>query len=437
MLTVYATSVTPRLRYACEVVVRRGLTIDFTIVDDVDTFKSSEGIHINYSDRADLPGLHMVPHGLLDEDSIRPIEAEVTQWNQLPALFPTNGDLPFDVFSAAFFLLTRYEEYTERKRDEFNRYPIENSTAYRHGFLEIPIVDAWVKLLHEELSRTQPKMPKFRHRYRFVSTIDVDSAFAYKGKGIFRTLGGFARDLVRGDLNNFKHRFRCLNGRMDDPYDTFSWLHQLHDRFQVQVIWFFLLADFDTYDRGVPHNSRMLHERIRECHQRDFVGIHPGVASNTHQSKLINELVRLKQLTGAPVTRSRQHYLALRLPETYRRLSALEVSEDHTMGVASKVGFRAGTTRPFPFYDLEEEEMTLLMVHPFAAMDATLSRYLALEPEEGLVKLKKLCDTVKKYEGTFTLLWHNESVSDTGQWVGWRSVYESIIAYASEEVVKA
>ena len=40
-----------------------------------------------------------------------------------------------DMFSASFFMLTRWEEYVNIKRDKHNRFPATESLAYKQGFL--------------------------------------------------------------------------------------------------------------------------------------------------------------------------------------------------------------------------------------------------------------------------------------------------------------
>jgi hypothetical protein len=97
------------------------------------------------------------------------------------------------------------------------------------------------------------------------------------------------------------------------------------------------------------------------------------------------------------------------------------------MGYASYPGFRAGTSSPFNFYDLKAEYETNLVVFPFAVMDVTLRQYLSLTPHEAVVRIKNISRDVKRVEGTFLSLWHNECLSDQGIWKGWREVFEEMV----------
>jgi hypothetical protein len=63
-------------------------------------------------------------------------------------------------------------------------------------------------------------------------------------------------------------------------------------------------------------------------------------------------------------------------------------------------------------------------------MDTTLQQYLSLSPEQAKQRIDRLIAEVKAVEGTFVSLWHNSSLHDTGDWTGWRDVYEHLIEQA-------
>jgi len=97
------------------------------------------------------------------------------------------------------------------------------------------------------------------------------------------------------------------------------------------------------------------------------------------------------------------------------------------MGFAALTGFRAGTCTPFPFFDLATNESTELTIHPFQVMDVSLKNYLHLDMEEAWETIDKLMQEVKKVNGTFISLWHNESLKDSGQWQGWREIFKQTL----------
>lgn len=97
------------------------------------------------------------------------------------------------------------------------------------------------------------------------------------------------------------------------------------------------------------------------------------------------------------------------------------------MGYAEQPGFRASICTPFYFYDLDSEMTTKLKVIPFAVMEATFKYYLSMSPEEAWEHIFKLMQKVQHVKGTFVSVWHNESMSEQGEWTGWRWLYEQLL----------
>jgi phosphopantetheinyl transferase (holo-ACP synthase) len=157
--------------------------------------------------------------------------------------------------------------------------------------------------------------------------------------------------------------------------------------------------------------------------------MHPSYFSFKNIEVLKKEKGRLEQIINTPVTFSRQHFLRLSIPETYQYLIDLDIEEDYTMGYAKYAGFRASTCTPFYFYDLDFEIQTPLKLYPFAFMDGTLKHYMQLDNDASLAKILALKDAVKKVNGTFISLFHNDTLSDEGDWIGWKEIYLKMIAH--------
>ena len=200
----------------------------------------------------------------------------------------------------------------------------------------------------------------------------------------------------------------------------------MHPRTRPQIFW--LLSDGqdrrDTNPFPTPEKQK---ELIREWLPHATIGIHPSYHSSDRTELIREEVDRLTAITGRRPLHSRQHFLRFRLPDTYRALRLAAITNDHTMGYADAVGWRAGTNLPFFWYDLEHEKATGLIVHPFAAMDGTLKDYLRLSTSEARQKVASLANGVRPFGGVFPLLWHNSSFSDDYGWAGWQSMYEDCV----------
>ena len=173
----------------------------------------------------------------------------------------------------------------------------------------------------------------------------------------------------------------------------------------------------------IPEEQRGLMRRLADAAE---VGIHPSYRSSDREELFSVEKARLEEIIGGAVTRSRQHYLRFRLPETYRALIQAGLSSDASMGYGDAVGWRAGTNLPFPWYDLEREASTRLTVLPFAAMDVTLRNYLGLSARASAERVRALAERVLPYGGPFCLLWHNSSFAAEYGWAGWWDMYRDL-----------
>jgi hypothetical protein len=389
---------------------------------------------IHYGSRPVGGAFNIFASGLIQETGIRNHEPEVIRDNGQAFLYPSPSgfDMPFDIFSALFYLLSRYEEYLPFAPDRYGRFEANQSLAFRHDFLEEPVADQWMDLLREALCRRFPGIKLPEQKYRFVSTLDVDSPWAYRHKGFWRVLGGLVKKVLEMNLQEVRYRMEVLRGKRHDPFDTYDFIEKVERTYNFRSVFFFLSGNRSRYDENYALDRpcfKALMARLKSGHT---IGMHPSWRTNRGFPVLLKEFEHFARILGEKPVASRQHFLLLTLPETYRHLIDLGMLEDHSMGYASCPGFRAGTSMPFRFFDLKAECETSLLIHPFQVLDVTLRQYLALTPEEALARIDELIEKVKAVNGTFTSLWHNESLSEHGIWKGWRRVFEGMARSAME-----
>ena len=438
MLLVYSHSITPRLNYIFRHVLTRILGIEVGFTSKVEEFIAHDGLKFSYTRQALGNELFVKNNELLFNQGIDYLEINVVQWDDVPCFFQTNpgSDVPFDIFAASFYLISRYEEYLPHVKDEHERFPASESLAYQNKFLDLPVIDIWALKFGELLRKAFPKfeeeLKNEKRRFDFISTIDVDMAFKFKHKGFTRNVGGIVKDLSQFNISELWMRFLVIFGLHKDPYDVYDKLIGMRKKFDIRTLFFFLLGEYGTYDKNIsPGNSnyRLLIKNIADyC----TVGIHPSYMSMKKEQKIKKEQSLLQSIVNFPITKSRQHYLRVALPETYQHLVDLEIKQDYSMGYASQFGFRAGTCTPFYFYDLDFEIQTPLKVFPFAAMDVTLKDYLNFTPKKSYITIMQLANEVRKVRGTMITVFHNESVSGSGQWRGWSKLYESLLREMSK-----
>jgi hypothetical protein len=434
MILIYSNTITNRLNYVLHLIFNDLMGIDYQLISNREEFISQQGPKINYSPERIGDEIQICPSGLLFEDSIKPQVLEIAEWEGLKIYFRTSekADLPFDPFSASFLIVSRYKEYLPYRKDKFSRFDYTESLGFQYGFLEEPVINQWTLKLKEILHKRYPSL-KFRDtKFNFISTIDIDNAFAYKHKSFIRTSGALLRSLLNRDTNNFIARISTLLGNDEDPYNTYGYIDKIEKKYGFSSMFFFLVGDYGRYDTNISIRRMAYRNLIKNIADDHPVGIHPSIGSNKSISVLNKEIKRLGRVLGYPVTKSRQHFLIMEMPVTYNKLISAGILEDYSMGYASNLGFRAGICSPFKFYNLIEEKETDLIVYPFEVMDIALMQYLRLSPDQAIEKSGELINKVKKVNGTFMSLWHNESLSDKGVWQGWRRVFEEVVKMAGE-----
>ena len=437
MLLIHVPKLTHRLGYTLNVVFNHLLHVDYNITTDEDYFLRHSDAKICYGHKRLGDSIFIKCRTLLFETSIEEQETGAECRDGQWILYPVYGrqpDFDFDPLAATFFMVTRYEEYLPHRTDLHGRFPAEESLAFQAGFLSEPVVDQWARLIKRKVQERYPDYEFPQQSYRFVQTVDIDAAWSYLHKGLFRSTVGLLRDLlIRRNLDEVGRRIRVLLHREDDPYDSFEYILDLHKRHPESGLFFFvLLADYGDYDKPASYLNPHFRQLIQHLDDYAKIGIHPGY-NTTQQFENANlEIKRLEGIIHRPIVYSRYHFLRIKLPRSYRILQHERMRCDFSMGFADTEGFRAGISAPYPFYDLERDLEGELTIQPFCVMDTTLQKYQHLSPEEGLEHYKTLIDKVRAVDGTFCCIVHNQNLSELDGWQGWRSTYEQMLEYAAE-----
>ncbi len=430
MILIYSEEITPRINYAFHLIFTQILQVEISVTSDSSEFQKSNYPKINYSSRKFGSELYIKPHGLLQQKTIAVTNIQSVRYKDDKYFFESSKDsiLPFDPFAASFYLVTRYEEYLESDLDKFGRYSAANSILTKYDLLKKPVVNIWARLTAHKIKLQYPELAFPENKFEFISTIDIDNAWAVLHKGFLRSGGAILKAFTKGHFSEIKSRLSVLKGKQDDPYNTYSYLDSILEKHKNQVKFFFLLGNYGKFDKNISHKNRYFQNLIKQIAWKYDTGIHPSFVTGEKggTKKIISEKQRLEKITGNKIVKSRQHFLRLSLPKTYRRLINAGISEDYTLGYPEQTGFRAGICTPFYFYDLKKEEITNLKIIPFQVMDVTLRDYLELGPEESLSEIIKLMKEVKDVGGTFVSIWHNETVTDLERWKGFRKVFEEM-----------
>lgn len=420
MIFIFTKRLSPRLSYAAEHIFKNVLATPYTISDNI-TNKRSEDLVLGYGfEKADNHFSIFQSSFLIDN-----LAPELKIYNEIiankwPYFFNDSSDFDYktDVFSLCFFALTRYEEYVLTGQDQFGRFSANQSVFYRDNLLHIPYLD---RLIFEFAQEIQHKYPKFQFGAKPTEirlSFDIDHAWKYKNKGWLRNFGGTIKNLLMLDFKSIAERLCVLTGFKADPYDTFHEIYKLAEL--VKIEFFILLGDYNKLDINIPYNNHAFRKLIKQISSKFQTGIHPSSKAFNNLTNLEKEIKRLNQITVKTTFSSRQHFLLLHLPDTYKFLIKSGIRDENTMGFADAIGFRSGTSHPYRWFDFEKNDKTELWIHPFIAMDVTMRDYLKMTPEQAFGQLTMLFNEVKKYGGDFGILWHNSSFLDSEGWEDWK-----------------
>ena len=427
-MILYCAHNTSRLQYIIDFFSKELFDAPIRITTDRAEFDGATGPKINYSATPGKEAFSIRPAALLFESGITPQPITCFLHNGRKAFFPSDGDLPFDIFSAAFYLLSRYEEYLPHTLDSYGRFAHTSSIAWRENFLDLPLVNYWLQDLRVALARKYPGLIFRYPDFKFIPTYDIDSAYAFLYKGWLRNLGGALRSLITGQGKALRQRIATLRGRQQDPFDAYEWLDSLHLYCRLRPYYFFLVAARrQGVDKNLPTSSRAFQQLIAYHAGGYRLGIHPSWQSGDDEKSLREELEWLEVVSGQTITRSRQHYIRFTLPKTYRRLVSHGIDQDFSMGYGTVNGFRASVASSFYWYDLEKEQQTTLRLFPFCFMDANAYFEQQYSPIRAMEELMHYYRHTKKVNGLMITIWHNNLLGTDPALAGWRQVYETFL----------
>ena len=401
-----------------------GIEVNFT--NTVEDFIKHNGPKITYTKQPLQNEFFIRSSSLLFEQGINDTTIIIEDWEGIPCFFEAGerSNIPFDIFSASFYLLSRYEEYLPHVKDELGRFPIKESLAYQNNFLQLPIIDLWAKKFLVLLKERFPQIIQKERKYKYTSIINVTTSHCFAYKGIIRTLGGVFLDLGKLRLFRLAKRIVVWINPKKDPYNNFSYLIDLHKQFTCKTMFFFQFAEYSQHDKNVSVHKDKFRYLIKSIADYSIVSLSASYNSSLSNAILKQEKNRLASLINSPVNFSRMRYNRVNIPKTYQDLVDAEFTEDYTMGYTHEMGFKAGTCTPFYFYDINLEVQQPIKVHPFASFDYSFLQYK--KQDQVFEQLDFLYRQVKEVQGNFTLIFSNELLGSNNQ-LKWLELYKAIL----------
>jgi hypothetical protein len=357
-LLVYVPLLTPRIRYIFNFIFNDILKTQVGFSSNLSEFKSSALPKISYANQPVGNEPFFKNADLLLSHTIFPPNIKTTTFGDMIVPFAIDkSSLPFDVFAASFYFVSRYEEYLPFTPGQDGNFPAESSLQNKLKLLEFPVIDGWALMLKNMLLKHYPGL--------YFGKKD----FAFKPLICMYTTG--SPNLLQQALHLLGRlsMTRPKPGPAVKPGGLQLFLNEQHEKYQLSPVYFF-------------------------------------------KPSLEIEQGRDRQVT---------------LPRSYLQLLKNKIIKDFRMGYPGTIGFRAGTCTPFFWYDLQLEKTTHLLVHPIAVNDFILSRHKTFNTADILNKWGSLIRNVKLLNGDFYIIWHKESLPESGKGKTGRILYTQLL----------
>jgi len=327
-------------------------------------------------------------------------------------LFTEEGPQQFscteDILASIVLTLSRFEEIGSPARDNHGRFPASASVAFRHNYLDRPIVDEYGLALQQILRIMMPGWQPAPRSLRVKISHDIDRV------GIPFSLKSAIGHLIKRHAPVFCLRDFLSLGTGVEP----AFLKQVRDICQLSmernlhstVYWMAstpgaIDSGYDVADTRVERVMRWVRDQGIE------MGVHPGYDTFLAPALLQDQVQQCRKALQNDHVGGRQHYLRW-CPETWAHWEQCGLLYDSSVAFADCAGFRAGTCVPYLPWLWNQNRCADLLEIPLVVMDGTLlsPQYMALEPAQVQSVVESLRQRCAAVGGVFTIVWHNTSL---------------------------
>ncbi|OJX91929.1 MAG: hypothetical protein BGP01_06500 [Paludibacter sp. 47-17] len=375
-----------------------------------------------------------------DKQDIAPEKVVWKDWKNaaIPFLFDKNNKgeiitkegsqiiINYDIVASAFYFLSGWNEYVSSSKDDFNRVKYDSTLIHQLKIDGVPVVNYYFDILRDaihQITGKAVKTPWQEHPFAVALSHDIDVC---------------KRSWLEGSFSEIKKKKffsvpKLIANRFfgKDDWFNFDKIIRIEKKYHANSTFYFLPqkgrvngwknADYDIQSTEIKAVIQSLSENGNE------IGVHGSFGTHDNSGLLNRDIARIPDKTAEG---NRFHFLMF---DIYRTVSVLEnagVKYDTSIGFAEQIGFRRGTCLPFYMYNFEKNETSTVLEIPLIVMDASLmyKKYMGLSQKDSVPAVIALIEEVKKFNGVFSILWHNTSFSDY-KYTGWCEVYEQILSY--------
>lgn len=334
----------------------------------------------------------------------------------------------YDIVASTFYFLSGWNEYVNSSKDEFGRVNYKNSIIKKLNIVHIPVVNYYFDILFEaikEIYKRDVRKHVWGDKSFVVSlTHDIDTCRSAWLEGSFSELK--KKKILSIPKLVFKRFFK------KDDWFNFNTIIDIEKSYGALSSFYFLPqkgkvgswknADYNILSKSIK--KAILNIKNNDCE----VGVHGSFGTHISSDRLN---IDIKRINSQQIIGNRFHFLMFDSEKTPNVLENCDIKYDTSLGFAEQIGFRRGTCYPFYLWNFEKNRISTVLEIPLIVMDGTLAnkKYMGVSRKETLPKVFNLIDEIAKFNGVFTLLWHNTYFSDF-KYTGWKDIYCEILKYS-------
>ena len=408
MILIYCNKNSPRIEYTFNHIFKLILNKKFSITNSKSEFIDFKGYKFSYANTPISEELFFQSNGLLEERGLENHEIIIFEWDNLKCFFKVGqkSAIPFDIFSAIFFLLSRYEEYMPHSSNNHSQFSHLESIAYKENFLEIPLIDVWIEKLISVLENKIKLKCKIDSKNQIASII-ISSLRPYKytNKYPFESFMIWFKNLFMLNLWEVIEHLLVLLKIKIDPWEIDDYIKDLLVDSKNKVFFFFSFSSESFFRDETPKTNENFKKYIKEVHDNFEIGLLP---SNNALKKLKTfelENFNISKLVHIKIDKILLQEGLKKIGEDYKNSLSLDYANDFSMGYVDAFGYRASTCSSFFFYDLSNEIKTKLLVTPFVAHHSLMDKN---NISEVIDKIQNFKEIAKRFSGSFSVILNNE-----------------------------
>ena len=289
-----------------------------------------------------------------------------------------------DIFSTVFFMMSRIEEMESTVRDEHGRFPATASIAYKENFLERPIVDEYVEVLWQMLKYINPLFKRRLAKSEIYISCDVDEPFDHTVDSFHMMLKTCLADIVkRKSIALFNRRVvqyflnKVGNYSLDKNY-SFPWYMDTCEKHRLKIAFYFIPTSKEPGNGSYEITEKRIQKLMRSILSRNHeIGVHSSYQTFNDSSKMKFQKELLSKTVhslepAAKVAGNRQHYLRWDSCITPSIADSAGFTYDTSGGYADRPGFRFGTSKEFPMWDVLGRRRLGIIQRPLVVMDVSI-----------------------------------------------------------------